>query len=129
MATAESVLECRSPFAALHRSWVLTRRARWRTLGVGTLVTVGAVLVFGLARYAAAPLAHLAGPGMLWLGDGNVWITGVLVKILPTAVALLLLPPLAMPLICAVFARLHGDLRAREEATTQAGTSSSALDG
>nr|WP_236055119.1 hypothetical protein [Streptomyces sabulosicollis] len=115
-ATAETVLERRSPFVALYRSWVLTRRARWRTLGVGTLVTAAAVLVFWLARYAAAPLAHFAGLGMLWLSDDNVWITGVLVKILPTAVALLLLPPVAMPLVCAVFARLHGDLRAREEA-------------
>ncbi|MGW0472805.1 hypothetical protein [Streptomyces coeruleorubidus] len=116
VATAETVLERRSPFAALHRSWVLTRRARWHTLGVGTLVTAAAVVVFGAARYAAAPLAHLAGLGMLWLSDDNVWITGVLVKILPTAVALLLLPPVVMPLVCAVFARLHGDLRAREEA-------------
>ncbi|MGA5898036.1 hypothetical protein [Streptomyces venetus] len=110
-ATAESVLERRSPFVALYRSWVLTRRARWRTLGVGALLTGGAVLFFWLARYAAAPLAHFAGLGMLWLSDGNVWITGVLVKILPTAVALLLLPPLVMPLVCAMVARLHGDLR------------------
>jgi hypothetical protein len=111
VATAETVLERRSPFAALYRSWVLTRRARWRTLGLGALVTAAAVLVFWLARYAAAPLAHLAGLGMLWLSDGNVWITGVLVLILPTAVALLLLPPVVMPLVCSVFARLHGDLR------------------
>ncbi|MGI5429827.1 hypothetical protein [Streptomyces sp. CA-179760] len=115
LATAETVLERRSPFAALYRSWVLTRRARRRTLGVGALVTAAAVLVFWLARYVAGPLAHFAGLGMLWLSDDNVWITGVLVLILPTAVALLLLPPLAMPLVCAVFARLHGELRAREE--------------
>ncbi|MET9758134.1 hypothetical protein ABZ016_03615 [Streptomyces sp. NPDC006372] len=115
-ATAESVLERRSPFVALYRSWVLTRRARWRTLGVGTLVTAGAVLVFWLARYAAAPLAHYAGLGMLWLSGGNVWITGVLVKILPTAVALLLLPPVVMPLVCAVVARLHGELREQQPA-------------
>ena len=115
VATAETVLERRSPFVALYRSWVLTRRARWRTLGLGALVTVAAVLVFLLARYAAAPLTHPAGLGMLWLSDDNVWITGVLVMILPTAVALLLLPPVVMPLVCAVFARLHGDLRAREE--------------
>ncbi|MEU5592769.1 hypothetical protein [Streptomyces sp. NPDC020298] len=123
VATAESVLERRSPFVALYRSWVLTRRARWRTVGVGMLVTAGAVLVFGPARYAAAPLAHFAGLGMLWLSDGNVWITGVLVMILPTAVALLLLPPVVMPLVCAVFARLHGDLRAREEAAERAAAS------
>jgi hypothetical protein len=116
VATAETVLEHRSPFAALHRSWVLTRRARWHTLGVGTLVTAAAVLVFGAARCAAAPLARLAGLGMLWLSDDNVWITGVLMKILPTAVALLLLPPVIMPLVCAVFARLHAALCAREEA-------------
>lgn len=39
----------------------------------------------------------------------------MLVKILPTGVALLLLPPVVMPLVCAVFARLHGELRAHEE--------------
>ncbi|MGA5356812.1 hypothetical protein [Streptomyces purpurascens] len=115
VATAETVLERRSPFVALYRSWVLTRRARWRVLGTGALVTAAAVLVFWPARYAAAPLAHFAGLGMLWLSDDNVWITGVLVLILPTAVALLLLPPVVMPLVCAVFARLHGELRAREE--------------
>ncbi|WP_328494306.1 hypothetical protein OHS59_17370 [Streptomyces sp. NBC_00414] len=115
-ATAETVLEARSPFAALRRSWVLTRRARWRTLGLGTLVTGAAVLVFTLALYAAAPLVHFAGLGMLWLSGDNVWITGVLVMVLPSAIALLLLPPLVMPLVCAVFARLHGDLRQREEA-------------
>ncbi|MCQ8189562.1 hypothetical protein [Streptomyces rugosispiralis] len=121
LATAETVLERRSPFVALYRSWVLTRRARWRTLGLGTLVAAAAVLVFWPARYAAAPLAHPAGLGMLWLSDDNVWITGVLVMILPTAVALLLLPPVVMPVVCAVFARLHGDLRAREEAERGAG--------
>jgi hypothetical protein len=125
LATAETVLEGRSPFASLHRSWVLTRRARRRVLGLGTLVTAAAVLVFTLARYAAAPLAHYAGLGMLWLSDDNVWITGVLVLILPTAVALLLLPPLVMPLVCAVFARLHGELRAREEAGRAAETAAS----
>ncbi|MDQ0749240.1 hypothetical protein QF034_003471 [Streptomyces africanus] len=121
LATAETVLEGRSPFVALYRSWVLTRRARRRVLGLGTLVTAAAVLVFTPARYAAAPLAHFAGLGMLWLSDDNVWITGVLVLILPTAVALLLLPPLVMPLVCAVFARLHGELRADEEAGRVAG--------
>ncbi|WP_245225585.1 hypothetical protein [Streptomyces smyrnaeus] len=120
-ATAETVVERRSPFVALYRSWVLTRRARWRTLGMGTAVTAAAVLVFWVGRYAAAPLAHFAGLGMLWLSDDNVWITGVLVEILPTAVALLLLPPVIMPVVCAVFARLHGDLRAREEATPPGG--------
>jgi hypothetical protein len=124
VATAETVLERRSPFVALYRSWVLTRRARWHTLGVGTLVTAAAVLVFWLARYAAIPLAHPAGLGMLWLSDDNVWITGVLVMILPTAVALLLLPPVVMPLVCAVFARLHAGLRAPEE--REEGTKSAA---
>ncbi|MEU1801221.1 hypothetical protein [Streptomyces sp. NPDC019937] len=118
VATAETVLERRSPFVALYRSWVLTRRARRRTLGMGALVAAAAVLVFWLGRYAAVPLTHPAGLGMLWLSDDNVWITGVLVKILPTAVALLLLPPVVMPVVCAVFARLHGELRAREEAST-----------
>ncbi|WP_409058320.1 hypothetical protein [Streptomyces sp. SYP-A7185] len=115
LATAETVVGRRSPFAALRRSWVLTRRARWRTLGSGTLLTAAAVLVFLLVRYAAGPLAHYAGLGMLRISGDNVWITGVLTMITPTAVALLLLPPLVMPLVCATFSRLYGDLRAREE--------------
>ncbi|MEV1025868.1 hypothetical protein [Streptomyces sp. NPDC050264] len=69
---------------ALYRSWVLTRRARRRTLGLGTLVTAAAILFFWLALYALAPLHHFAGLGMLWLSDDNVWITGVLMKVLPT---------------------------------------------
>ncbi|WP_281368539.1 hypothetical protein [Streptomyces boluensis] len=35
-------------------------------------------------------------------------------KILPTALALLLLPPLVMPWVCTAFARLHDDLRAQD---------------
>ncbi|MGW7044207.1 hypothetical protein ACWGDT_16155 [Streptomyces avermitilis] len=35
-ATAATVLERCSPFGALYRSWVLTRRAQWRTIGVGS---------------------------------------------------------------------------------------------
>ncbi|MEV6754909.1 hypothetical protein [Streptomyces sp. NPDC051214] len=114
LATAETVLEGRSPFVALYRSWVLTRRARMRTLGLGTLSVAGAALVVLLAGYAAAPLAHYAGLGMLWLSDDNVWITGVLVQIFPTTVALLLLPPLVMPLVCGTSARLYWELRAGE---------------
>ncbi len=115
-ATAETVLERRNPFVSVWRSWVLTRRARWRTLGFGVVCCAAAVLVFVLARYAAGPLTHYTGLGMLWLSDDNVWMTGVLVKVLPTVVALLLLPPLVMPLVCAGVARLHGELRAGEEA-------------
>lgn len=114
LATAETVLERRSPFVALYRSWVLTRRARMRTLRLGTLSVAAAALVIFLAGYAAAPLAHYAGLGMLWLSDDNVWITGVLVQIFPTTVALLLLPPLVMPLACGTSARLYGELRAGE---------------
>lgn len=129
VATAETVLEHRSPFVALYRSWVLTRRARRRTLGMGALTTAVALLVFLLARYAAAPLAHVTGLGMLWLSDDNVWITGVLMKILPTAVALLLLPPVVMPLVCASVARLHGDLRAEEDAERGAAAVGSKVSG
>ncbi|MCQ4211230.1 hypothetical protein [Streptomyces longispororuber] len=120
LATAEAVLEHRSPFVALYRSWVLTRRARRRTVGTGALAGAAAVLVVWLGRYAAEPLSHPVGLGMLWLSDDNVWMTGVLVLILPTAVALLLLPPLVMPLTCASSARLHGELRAEEDAVRAA---------
>ncbi|MFJ9124289.1 hypothetical protein ACIRJS_09405 [Streptomyces sp. NPDC102340] len=115
-ATAETVLERRNPFVAVYRSWVLTRRARRRTFGLGLLCCAAAVLAFVVVLYAAGPLNHYAGLGMLWLNDDNVWMTGVLMIIFPTAVALLLLPPLVMPLVCAGVARLHGDLRVREEA-------------
>ncbi|MFI5662772.1 hypothetical protein [Streptomyces sp. NPDC051684] len=117
-ATAETVLERRNPFAAVWRSWVLTRRARLRTFGLGLLCCAAAVLAYVVVAYAAGPLNHWAGLGMLWLSDDNVWMTGVLMIVFPTAVALLLLPPLVMPLVCGGVARLHGELRAREEAGT-----------
>ncbi|MFZ3598177.1 hypothetical protein [Streptomyces sp. BH104] len=117
-ATAETVLERRNPFVAVWRSWVLTRRARLRTFGLGLLSCAAAVLAYVVVVYAAGPLNHYAGLGVLWLSDDNVWMTGVFMIIFPTAVALLLLPPLVMPLVCGGVARLHGDLRAREEAGT-----------
>ncbi|WP_425825261.1 hypothetical protein [Streptomyces fractus] len=115
-ATAETVLERRNPFVAVWRSWVLTRRARLRTFGLGLVCCAAAVLAFTVVLYASRPLNHYAGLGTLWLSDDNVWMTGVLMTVFPTAVALLLLPPLVMPLVCGGVARLHGDLRAREEA-------------
>lgn len=117
-ATAETVLERRNPFAAVWRSWVLTRRARLRTFGLGLLSCAATVLAYVVVVYAAGPLNHYVGLGVLWLSDDNVWMTGVLMIVFPTAVALLLLPPLVMPLVCGGVARLHGDLRAREEAGT-----------
>ncbi|MGW0684046.1 hypothetical protein ACWD2L_11865 [Streptomyces sp. NPDC002754] len=115
-ATSETVLERRNPFVAVYRSWVLTRRARLRTFGLGLMSCAAAVLAYVVVLFAAGPLNHYAGLGMLWLNDDNVWMTGVLMIIFPTAVALLMLAPLVMPLVCGGVARLHGDMRAGEEA-------------
>ncbi|MEB8341450.1 hypothetical protein [Streptomyces endophyticus] len=115
-ATAETVLERRNPFVAVWRSWVLTRRARLRTLRLGLLSCAAAVVAYVVVVYSAGPLNHYAGLGTLWLNNDNVWMTGVFMIIFPTAVALLLLPPLVMPLVCGGVARLHGDMRALEEA-------------
>ncbi|WP_338145704.1 hypothetical protein [Streptomyces scabichelini] len=112
LATAAAVTEKASPRAALRRSWSLTRGSRGKTYGICLLVTVAVALVFTLLRYAATPLAHPAGLAMLWISGDNVYITGVLVLITPTAVALLLLPLVAMPTVCSVIAALHADLRA-----------------
>ncbi|MEV0221687.1 hypothetical protein [Streptomyces sp. NPDC050704] len=97
---------------AVRRSWVLTRRARWKTFRIGLPLTAAVVLVFFLLRYAAAPVAHLLGLGMLRISGDNVWVTGVLVLITPTAVALLLLPLAILPPVYSVIAVLHRDLRA-----------------
>ncbi|WP_394428284.1 hypothetical protein [Streptomyces sp. SGAir0957] len=107
VATAETVVGGRTPFAALYRSWVLTRRVRWRALGVVVLVTAAAVLFVRLAMYAVAPLVHVAGLAMLRISDGNVWSTGVLMKVLPLGLALLLVPPVLLPGVCAMVTRLH----------------------
>ncbi|MFF3489994.1 hypothetical protein ACFYWS_01475 [Streptomyces sp. NPDC002795] len=115
-ATAETVLERRNPFVSVWRSWVLTRRARLRAFGLGLLSCAAAVLAYVVVVFAAGPLNHYAGLGMLWINGDNVWMTGVFMILFPTAVALLLLPPLVMPLVCAGVARLHGDMRALEEA-------------
>ncbi|MET8468098.1 hypothetical protein ABZY90_28725 [Streptomyces sp. NPDC006422] len=123
-ATAETVLEGRSPFVAVYRSWVLTRRARARAFGLGLVCCAAAVAVFVAGRWLFQPFNHYAGLGMLWLSGDNVWITGMLMKVLPTVVALLLVPPLVMPLVSGEVARLHGELRADEE--TAAGSARSA---
>ncbi|NED16400.1 hypothetical protein [Streptomyces sp. SID9124] len=114
VATAETVTG-RNPFAALYRSWVLTRRVRSRALGAVVLGTVAAVLFVRLAMYAVAPLVHVVGLGMLRLSDDNVWITGVLVKVLPLGLALLLVPPVLLPAVCARAARLHRRLVEADE--------------
>lgn len=99
---------------AVKRAWALTGRAPWKTYGIGLLLAAAVVLGFVVLRYAAAPLAHPLGLAMLWLSDDNVWITGVLVMMVPTAAALLLLPLVVLPPVCAVVALFYRDLRALE---------------
>ncbi|MGP4047561.1 hypothetical protein [Streptomyces sp. 2A115] len=114
VATAALVSENSSSKEAVKRAWALTRRAPWKTYGIGLLLAAFVVLGFVVLRYAAAPLAHPLGLAMLWLSDDNVWITGVLVLIVPTAFALLLLPLVVLPPVCAVVALFYRDLRALE---------------
>ncbi|MDQ0952340.1 hypothetical protein QFZ24_006263 [Streptomyces phaeochromogenes] len=114
VATAALVTENSSPKAAVRRAWALTKRAPWKTYGIGLLLAAAVALAFVVLRYAAAPVAHVLGLGMLWLSDDNPYITGVLVLITPTAVALLLLPLVVLPFVCSVVAVLYRDLRARE---------------
>ncbi|MGW6454482.1 hypothetical protein ACWF94_00900 [Streptomyces sp. NPDC055078] len=110
VATAALVNENLSPRDALRRSWALTRGSLGRTAGVCLLLAVTSVLVFLLLRYAAAPVARPAGLAMLEISGDNVFITGVLVLITPTAVALLLLPLTVMPPVCSAVAVLYGEL-------------------
>ncbi|WP_225859398.1 hypothetical protein [Streptomyces albicerus] len=114
VATAALVSESSSSKAAVRRSWALTRVAPWKTYGMGLFLAAAVVLVFVLLQYAAAPVAHPLGLAMLWLSGDNAYITGVLVLITPTAVALLLLPLVILPPVYAVVALLYRDLRALE---------------
>jgi hypothetical protein len=114
VATAALVSENSTSKAALRRSWALTRVAPWKTYGMGLFLTAAVVLVFVLLQYAAAPVAHPLGLAMLWLSGDNAYITGVLVLITPTAVALLLLPLVILPPVYAVVALLYRDLRTLE---------------
>lgn len=114
VATAALVTENSSSRAAVRRAWALTKRAPWKTYGIGLLLMAAVVLAFVVLRYAAGPVAHVLGLGMLWLSDDNPYITGVLVLITPTAVALLLLPLVVLPFVCSVVAVLYRDLGARE---------------
>lgn len=120
LATVALVSENSSPKAAVRRSWALTRSAQWQTYGIGLLLTATVVLVFFLLRYAAEPVAHPLGLAMLWLSGDNVYITGVLVLITPTAVALLLLPLVILPPVCSTVALLHVELRAQESRVSSA---------
>ncbi|GGK47224.1 hypothetical protein [Streptomyces flaveus] len=113
VATAVLVSENSSSKAAVRRSWALTRVAPWKTYGMGLFLTAAVVLVFTLLQYAAAPVAHSLGLAMLWLSGDNAYITGVLVLITPTAVALLLVP-LILPPVCSTVDLLHVELRAQE---------------
>lgn len=113
LATAAMVKENSSPATALRRSWVLTRGSVWKTSGICLLITATVTLAFTLLQYAAGPIAHPVGLAMLWLSGGNVYITGVLVLITPTAVALLLLPLVVLPQVCSVVAVLHAELEKR----------------
>ena len=114
VATAALVTENSSSRAAVRRAWELTKRAPWKTYGIGLPLMAAVVLAFVVLRYAAGPVAHPLGLAMLWVSDDNPYITGVLVLITPTAVALLLLPLVALPPVCSVVAVLYRDLSARE---------------
>ncbi|MGW4029431.1 hypothetical protein ACWEFL_08925 [Streptomyces sp. NPDC004838] len=110
VATAALVNENLSPRHALRRSFALTRGSLRRTVGVCLLLAATAAPAFFLLRYAAAPVARPAGLAMLEISGDNAYITGVLVLITPTAVALLLLPLTVMPLVCSVIAVLYREL-------------------
>lgn len=97
LATAVRVADNCSGVAAMHRSWKLTRTARLRTAGICLLGTAVAAAAFALLKWFGAYVAHWAGLLMLATTDDNVWITGVLVIIVPVAVALVLLPPFLAP--------------------------------
>ncbi|WP_033322756.1 hypothetical protein [Streptomyces yerevanensis] len=114
VATAALVSENTSSRAAVKRAWALTKGAPWKTYGIGLLLTAFVVLGFVVLRYAATPLAHPIGLAMLWLSGDNVWVTGVLVLITPTAIALLLMPLVVLPPVCTVVAQLYRDLRVLE---------------
>lgn len=118
LATAAMVNRNSSPASALRRSWALTRGSTWKTSGICLLITAMVAIAFTLLQYAAGPIAHPAGLAMMWLSGGNVYITGVLVLITPTAVATLMLPLVILPQVCSVIAFLHAELEEQHAYST-----------
>ncbi len=98
------VLEGKGPFAALGRSWQLTRGAWWHTLGVlvvaSIVITLLGVLLGGLAGAVGTVLTL----------SGNV-VAGTIIS----SVAGLLLALLVTPIELAIYVVLYYELRARRE--------------
>ncbi|NUK84594.1 hypothetical protein [Streptomyces lunaelactis] len=110
LAPAAVVATGSSPKDALRRSWALTRRSRWLTSGVCLLLTAAAAAVFTALRLALTPLADPARRFMVDLADGNRYAADAIGTLMPSASALLLLPLIVLPPVCAALAVLHAGL-------------------
>jgi hypothetical protein len=81
----------------MRRSWALTRAARARTTGICPLGTAVVTVAFLASERLGTYAAHGAGLLMPAATDDNVWVAGVLVRVTPVAVALVLLPLVPAP--------------------------------
>lgn len=109
LAAANVVLEQRNCFAAMRRSWELTRGQFWRVFGI-TLLTG---LVAGVAgQFLTVPFGIVGGVA------AAVWpdtLMGVLVALLAQNVAVVVSGALTTPFSAAVSALLYLDQRIRKE--------------
>lgn len=124
-ATAIRVTDNSSATAAMRRSWTLTRTARLHTAAIHLLSTAAVAGAFTVLRWLGTYVAHWAGLLMLATTGGNVWVTGVLVIITPTAVALVLLPWCSRRWASYSRACASGSAAAREELWWSASTPTS----
>ncbi|MGD9959121.1 glycerophosphoryl diester phosphodiesterase membrane domain-containing protein [Nocardioides sp.] len=109
LAVPPLMLEPVGVFAALGRSWALTSRQFWRTLGIGVLTSVGAGIVGGIISAPlsiAAQVVVLVDPG----GTGLFWYVVCL------ALGQVLSSALSSPFITTVSSLQYLDQRIRKEA-------------
>ena len=109
LAVPPLMLEPIGVFAALGRSWALTRRQFWRTFGIALLTAVGANIVGGII---SAPVS-IAGQVVLLVDPGG---SGLFWYVVCLALSQVLGSALSTPFITTVSSLQYLDQRIRKEA-------------
>lgn len=106
LASPALVMEGRSPFAALRRSWALVRGSWWRVLGI---LILSAIITNLLATIVSVPITMVASAATA-LSESTVPV------VLAAGVSTLVSGIITLPFAAAVTGLLYTDLRIRREA-------------
>ncbi len=109
LAAASLVLEGLGVFAAIGRSWALTRNAFWRTFGISLLTLVVTSVA---AQFLTFPFSILGAAGSLIWPDT---LAGILVMLLTQNIAQVISGALTTPFSASVAALQYLDQRIRKE--------------